>query len=64
MQNAQKPVSLLLKRVKQRPILTVSDIDCFIQYVEIIEFYMLNNHVCLAMAPENIIDAGLNPRSQ
>jgi hypothetical protein len=49
---------------QKKPILLVSDMDRFIRRGGMIEFYMLNNKVRLAMDPETISDSGLRPSSQ
>ncbi len=49
---------------QKKPVLLVSDMDRFIRLGGMIEFYMLNNRVRLAMDPESISDSGLKPSSQ
>lgn len=61
---AQALVASLLEQVKQKPVLTVSEIERFIHNGGMIEFYMLDNRVRLAIAPESITDTGLKPSSQ
>jgi len=48
---------------QNKPILLVSDMERFIRLGGMVEFYMLDNKVRLAMAPESITDTGLKPSS-
>ncbi len=62
--SAQALIVSILERVKGHPVLTVSEAERFIQVGGMIEFYLLDNRVRLAIAPESMTDAGLHPSSQ
>lgn len=62
--SAQSQFATIFAAIKNKPILTVSDVDRFINQGGMVQFYLLEGKIRLMLDPQTIEESGLKASSQ